>query len=138
MIIVSAIDNFFKKPHEKPSPEGDGILYHLRRDLEILYGDESNNNGDPSTHTMLAMIGMLAGIDYLSKTYSAAVPSRKRLVESVEELCTMSNDDAEALYQLRCALVHSVGLSTVSDCSYKKGTRFNFEITDNKPAPLIE
>ncbi len=88
-------------------------------------------------HTMLAMIGMLAGIDYLSKVYSSAGSSRKRFVETVENLCNMSNDNSEVIYQFRCALVHSVGLSTVSD-SYKKGTKFDFEVTDDKSAPLIQ
>ncbi|MEK6698213.1 MAG: hypothetical protein AABZ10_04125 [Nitrospirota bacterium] len=137
MIITGPIESFFKNPKAEPSPEGDGILYHLRRDLEKLYGDESDNNGDASMHTMLAIIGMLAGIDYLSKTYSSAEGSRKRFVETVENLCNMSNDDSEASYLFRCALVHSVGLSTVSN-RYRKGTKFNFEVTDDKPVPLIQ
>lgn len=137
MIITGPIESFFKNPKSEPSSEGNGILFHLRCDLEKLYGDESGNNGDPSMHTMLAMIGMLAGIDYLSKAYASAGGSRKRFVETVKNLCNMSNDDAEAIYQFRCALVHSVGLSTVSD-SYRKGTKFNFEVIDDKSVPLIQ
>ncbi len=103
MIIAGPIESFFKNPKAAPSAEGDGILYHLRRDLEEIYGDESDYKGEVH-HVMLAMIGMLAGIDYLSKEF-------------------------------RCALVHSVGLSIISD-SYRKGTKFNFNVTDDHSALL--
>jgi len=137
MITTGPIENFFKPPTLHPSTEGEGILFHLRRDLIRLYGNEDEYNGDPSHYAMLAMMGMLAAIDYLSKVYSSDEYSRNRFVETVEKLCNMNRDDSEAIYQLRCALVHSVSLSTISDCSYRKGTRFNFEITDNNSAPLI-
>lgn len=138
MIITGPIESFFKNPKSKPSSKGEGILFHLRRDLEKLYGAESEYNSDPSPHAMLAMMGMLAGIDYLSKVYSSCQGSRKKFVETVKELCNMSNDDSEAVYQFRCALVHSVGLSTVSNCGYRKGTRFYFKVTDGKSVPLIQ
>ena len=50
---------------------------------------------------------------------------------------TGNNHDAEALYQLRCALMHEIGLSTVSDSSYRRDTRFSFELADLSSQPLI-
>ena len=140
MISTGPIENFFKDPWLEPSPEGDGILFHLRRDLIHFYGAESESNA--SAHTILAVIGILAGLDYLSQVYSKhqrPKDSRNRFVESIRELCNVvSKDDAESLYQLRCALVHSVALSTVSTCRYRKGNRFIFDISDAESIPLIE
>jgi hypothetical protein len=140
MIFTSPIESFFKSPHEPLSDQGDGILFHLRRDLEQLYGREGDFIGDVSAHAMLAMMGVLAGIDYLSQVYSSENSSRKKFVELLENLCNMTNDDydSEAVYQLRCALVHHVSLSTISYCSYRNKTKFTFEVTDANPAPLIQ
>ncbi len=139
MIIEGPLESFFKNPKSEPSHQGDSIIYHLRRDLVKLYGDESDYNADPSHYAMLAMMGMLAGIDYLSKIYSSLEGSGDKFVETVESLCNTSNDDSEAIYQFRCALIHSVGLSTVSDRKrYKKGTKFNFEVSDDKSFPFIQ
>jgi hypothetical protein len=139
MIFAGPIENFFKDPWLEPSPEGDGILFHLRRDLIHLYGAESESNA--TAHTILAVIGILAGLDYLAQVYSEHQKpneSRNRFVESIQELCNVvSNDDAESLYQFRCALVHSVALSTVSTCSYRKDNRFIFDISDAESIPLI-
>lgn len=138
MIITGPIDSFFKNPSLPPSPEGDGVLFHLRRDLEKLYGEEGAYSTDPSPHAMLSMMGILAGIDYLSKVYSLHKSSRKRFVETMSDLCNITNNDSEAVYQAMCALVHSVALSTISTCNYKKGVKFNFEVTDDDRRPLIE
>lgn len=136
MIITGPIESFFKMPDKPPSDQGDGILFHLRRDLEQLYGREDDFTGDTSAH-MLAMMGVLAGIDYLSKVYSAQKCSRHRFIETIQGLCALDKDTAEALYQLRCALVHSISLSTVSNCSYRRGDIFIFTITDHVGTPLI-
>ena len=87
---------------------------------------------------MLSLMGVLAGIDYLSQVYSAARGSRKKFVETVRELCKITEEDSQAIYQLRCAIIHSIALSTISDCDYRKGVRFNFEITDDDTYSLIE
>lgn len=138
MITTGPIEGFFKPPTEHPSDQGEGILFHLRRDLEKLYGREDKVNGDPSSHAMLAMMGMLAGIDYLAKVYSSAGGSRGRFVETVRDLCNKDEDDSQAIYQLRCAIVHSVSLSTISDCGYRKETKFIFKVTDANSAPLLQ
>jgi hypothetical protein len=137
MIINGPIECFFKNPDSELSSEGDGILFHLRRDLVKLIGAEGQRLRDAPPHVMMSLMGTLAGIDYLSQVYSAEDGSRKRFVETVRELCNMSEEESEALYQLRCAIVHSVALSTISS-SYRKGVMFIFEITDSETCPLIE
>lgn len=132
MITSGPIETFFKAPTEPPCDQGDGILFHLRRDLEKLYGKEKDYTFDASEHVMLAMMGILAGIDYLSKVYASQNGSRKRFTDTLQ-LLGLHIEDAKAIYQLRCALVHSVSLSTVSDSH----VRFIFEITDNAGTSLI-
>ena len=137
MIFKGPVESFFKTPCQRPAAQGDGILFHLRRDLEKLYGHEDVFAGDTSAHAMLAMMGLLAGIDYLSRVYSSQNSSRQRFVDTLKCLRALDSDAAEALYQFRCALVHSISLSTVSDCSYRRGTRFTFAITDQDGTALI-
>jgi hypothetical protein len=136
MIITGPIESFFKPPKITPSDEGDCILFHLRRDLEKLYGNEDEFDSNSHPQIMLSIMGILAGIDYLSQVYSSAKRSRDRFVQTLKELCKISDEDSEAIYQLRCALMHSVSLSTISR-SFRKGTRFNFEITDNASFSLV-
>ena len=138
MIITGPIESFFQNPSSEPSPEGDGILFHLRRDLVMLYGAEHEHTRDASPHPILTLMGIFAGIDYLSKAYSDEQSSRKRFVETIRDLCKITEEDSQAIYQFRCALIHSVALSTISDCDHRRGTRFNFEITDDRSCPLIE
>jgi hypothetical protein len=88
-------------------------------------------------HLKIGLMGVLSGIDYLSQVYSAEKDSRPRFVETLRQLQGLSEKDSQAIYQLRCALVHSVALSTVSKCSFRKGTRFIFNITDDNAHPLI-
>jgi hypothetical protein len=138
MIITGPIESFFKNPGSKPSSEGDGILFSIRRDLVKLIGAEGQHSSDASPHAMLSLMGILAGIDYLSQVYSAEKSSRKRFVETVRDLCKITEEDSQAIYQLRCAIIHSIALSTISSCDYRKGNRFSFEITDDNACPLIE
>ena len=105
MIITGPIENFFKNPDSEPSSEGDGILFHLRRDLVKLLGAEDQHIRDASPHAMLSLMGILAGIDYLSQVYSAVRGSRKKFVETVRELCKITEEDSQAIYQLRCAVI---------------------------------
>ena len=137
MIIIGPIENFFKNPRSEPSSEGDGILFHLRRDLVKLLGAEGQHIRDSSPHAMLSLMGVLAGIDYLSQVHSAAGGSRERFAETIRKLCKITEEDSQAIYQLRCAIIHSVALSTISDCNHRRGVRFNFEITDDDASPLI-
>ncbi|GEM_PF-5055580 len=81
-------------------------------------------------------MGILNGIDYLSQVYSTKTAQHKRFIETLRDLLSMSADDSEALYQLRCAVVHQIGLSVLSE-SYRTGTRFTFELTDAPGKPVI-
>lgn len=138
MIIIGQIESFFKNPSLEPSQSGDCILFHLRRDLEKLYGAEHNYSDDTPPHAILSMMGMLSGIDYLSKAYSIKQGSRKKFVETVRELCKIKEESSQALYQFRCALMHSVAFSTISACEHRRGDRFIFEIADDISNPFIE
>jgi hypothetical protein len=132
------LENFFKSPDQEPDPKGDGILYNLRVDLEKLYGKEGEFEGDPSRHAMLAMTGILVGIDYISQCYFSKQQSGKHFVESLMGLGGIDWDNAEAIYQLRCALLHSFSLSTISDRKdFRKGTRFSFKVMNGPPSMLI-
>lgn len=138
MIFEGPIEIFFKSPTESPSAEGDCILYHLRSDLEKLYGKEGNLDINPYKNTMLSMMGILAGIDYLSQVYSTEKKSGNQFVQLGAELGGLNKDEAEALYQLRCAIMHSVSLTTISARSvYRKGSKYIFNITDDHPCKLI-
>ena len=136
MIATGPIEAFFKPPTDAPSQEGDCLLYHLRSDLESLYGTEASSSSVSPSHALLATTGILNGIDYLSQVYSTETKQRKRFTEALRDLLSLPADDAEALYQLRCAVVHQVGLSVLSE-SYRKGTRFTFELTDAPGEPVI-
>ena len=139
MEIQGPLENFFKSPEQAPDPKGDGILYNLRVDLEKLYGKESKFEGIPPSHSMLAMTGILIGIDYISQCYSSKKQSGEAFVDSVISLGGIDWDNAEAIYQLRCAILHSFSLSTISDRKYfHKGTRFHFTIIDDTPSTVIK
>lgn len=133
------LEIFFKSPDQKPDPKGDGMLYNLRADLEKLYGKESEFDGAPSAHAMLAMTGILIGIDYISQCYSSKKHSGNAFIESLIDLGAVDWDNAEAIYQLRCALLHSFSFSTKSDRdNFRKGTRFSFSVMGGPPSVLIK
>lgn len=136
MIFTGPIEAFFKPPTDAPSQNGDCLLYHLRSDLESLYGREAISSPVSPSHALLATMGILNGIDYLSQVYSTETRQRGRFVETLKDLLNLPADDSEALYQLRCAVVHQIGLSVLSE-SYRKKTRFTFELTDAPGQPVI-
>jgi len=139
MEIQGPLENFFKSPDQAPDPKGDGILYNLRVDLEKLYGKESEFEEAPSSHVMLAMTGILIGIDYISQCYFSKKQSGNAFVDSLIDLGGIEWDNAEAIYQLRCALLHSFSLSTISDRKgFRRGTRFSFKVIDGPPRMPIK
>lgn len=90
MIINGPIENFFKNPCSEPSPEGDCVLFHIRRDLVRLLGAEDQVYPEAPRHVMLSLMGILAGIDYLSQVYSDKTGLRDRFVETVRESCKIN------------------------------------------------
>ena len=86
MITTGPIEVFFKPPADTPSTEGDCLLYHLRADLESLYGREDIPWSVSPSHALLATTGILNGIDYLSQAYSAKTRQRERFTQTLREL----------------------------------------------------
>ena len=139
MKIQGPLETFFKSPDQASDSKGDGVLYSLRVDLEKLYGKESDLEGSTDSHSILAITGMLLGMDYISQCYSSKKHSGEAFVDSVINLGGVDWDNAEAMYQSKCALLHSFSLSTTSDRKYfHKGTRFNFKIVSDIPDTAIK
>ena len=113
MEIQGPLENFFKSPDQAPDPNGDGILYSIRADLEKLYGKESEIKENPSSHAMLALTGILIGIDYISQCYLGK-QSGTAFVESLMELGRIDWDNADAMYQMRCALLTALKIVTLT------------------------
>jgi hypothetical protein len=82
-------------------------------------------------------------MDYLGKCYSRENANQKeRFNTTTRDLCGLSEKHTEALYQLRCCLVHEVSISSVSEKNgffrkYPKGTRFNFKLQNEQPGGLV-
>jgi hypothetical protein len=133
------LEDFFRSPDQASDPKGEGVLYSLRVDLEKLYGKESDFEGIPDSNSVLAIIGMLIGIDYVSQCYSSKKQSGEAFVDSLINLGGIDWDNAEALYQLKCALLRALSLSTTSDRKYfHKGTRFNFRFISDIRSTIIK
>jgi hypothetical protein len=137
MLFSGPIENFFKRPSEPASSDGDCVLYHLRVDLEKLYGAEDRFDLDPSSHAILATMGLLSGLDYLAQAYRGRPSTGDRFVQLLTDLAATDMDSAEALYQLRCGLVHSVSLSAVSKRKYRGGVTYSFTLTDNRHSTVV-
>lgn len=98
---------FFTEPEVAPEAEGDvSVLYLLRRDIKQCIDNE--------TILFPATMAILAGIDLLGKFHSGKDTSPgvgERFKEFVKTYFQqLTPDNAEVLYQLRNALLHSFGL----------------------------
>jgi hypothetical protein len=116
-------DIFFKDPFEEPErPSTCGVLYLLRRDIIVCF--------DKKIAKWPATMAIFAGIDLLGKFYAGEDKSRvgPRFKAFVERYFDFSPDDAETIFQLRNALMHSFGL-------YSKGRHFS--LTDRETDFLI-
>ncbi len=130
MIFVSDIDNCFRAPRSTFPPSSTrAVLYVLRRDLEKLYGSEKRRYIKAHKAPMLAVLGMMAGIDLLSKFYSGKESNTTRtdFKNFLKNCGKLSEYESEALYQYRCALAHNYGLFTIN----KKGIPYGFSLDDN-------
>ena len=96
---------FFEDPVICRSPPGDfGILYLLRRDINRCMEYQILWPG---------AMGIVAGADLLGKFLAGSDAQRQvgdRFKNFVKKYFDLSAPDAEALYQLRNALLHSFGL----------------------------
>lgn len=105
---------FFRKP-SAGDPEGSrrSNLFVLRRDLCDILSSEGNLTTD-ITAPMLAAIGMLSGIDLMAWTNTwPEEPTRADFVAFLIKYGGMAESEAQALYQYRCAQVHSYGLFSI-------------------------
>ena len=89
MLFSGPIENFFKRPNEPALSDGDCVLYHLRVDLEKLYGAEDSFDLDPSSHAILATMGLLSGLDYLAQAYLGRPSTGDRFVQLLTDLAAM-------------------------------------------------
>jgi hypothetical protein len=111
-------DLFFEPPqqHNRPAPTDYGVLHLLRRDVCSCLGL------DPATGRRAIPIppalwpggmAILAGVDLLAKFYAgddAQGAVGRRFKAFVSKYFPVTADEAETIYQLRNALLHSFGL----------------------------
>lgn len=136
------IELFFGRPDRDPdlgNPEGYGTLHALRRDIrKCIKPRAMSRNGRDSRVLWLGAIGILVGIDLLGKFLEGNASAGDRAVErrfkgfvrryiSLHEATKGQKDrEAEALYRLRNALLHSYGLA----CASVSGeTSYSFTLT---------
>jgi hypothetical protein len=126
--IQDDIDLFFTNPSVEPKLPGVfSVLYLLRRDIK-----ECINAGRilwPAT------MAILAGVDLLGKFYAGedghGVGARFRSFVN-QYFQPISSEDAETVYQLRNALLHSFGLYSKSS-----GGEYYFTLILQEAGPLV-
>lgn len=133
MITINDIELCFWKPNQDlPPGTARGILYVLRRDLVNLYGPERDAPSSHHLSPMLATIGMMTGIDLMSKLSTNSQGDRDTFKTFVRTYGECVNDDhAEAIYKLRCAQVHAYCLI---DVDMKRKITYQFTLSDTASA----
>lgn len=134
MVPKKYLEAFFRSPREgDPSGTSRAVLFVLRRDLEKLYGPENGPDGDLLVSPILGAIGMMTGIDLLTKMTNGKtgkeLSGHKDFVGFLIKYGKQSPEYAEALYQYRCAQTHAYGFSSFS----RKGAKFTFGLDDRIP-----
>lgn len=141
MIRINDIELCFWDPtRDKPPDMARGVLYILRRDLVHLYGTEAEI---PSAHhrsPMLATIGILTGLELMSKLATNDLSGDRSVFKKFltdPRYGGLKEDEAEALYKLRCAQVHAYCLIDVDE---KRKVTFQFVLLDTLSAadPLLQ
>jgi hypothetical protein len=116
----------FFEDHETypPPPREYSVLYFLRRDIRTCM----RTNPDTYPALFVAAMVIFAGIDLLGKFLAGddsfeRGKSRERFENFFKEYFqTVSQDDAEIIYQLRNALMHSFGLYSRADKATNTGS----------------
>lgn len=133
---MDSIEKFFLPPCSPSHLPGElresgerPTLYLLRRDLENLYLRENEvNAGELRKHRApyLASIGILTGVDLMSKFYSNSVnQNQKWFIEFLVVIGEMPASDAEFLWEFRNALHHSYSLALKSSKNIVFTTEIN-------------
>lgn len=137
MIFTGEIELCFWDPKRDLPPGKDrGVLYLLRRDLTELYGREDDAPSQTHKAPMLASIGMMTGLDLMSKLATNDLSGGRNIFKRfVENYGRLSPADAEVIYKLRCAQTHAYCLI---DLDEKAKTEYCFVLIDDHPEhPLI-
>ena len=91
------------------------VLHLIRRDLQQLYSNETENppQEDKYRAPFLACIGIMSGIDLLSKFYDhrKSTGNRERFCNFLKQMGMLSEHDASLMWALRNALTHSYSLA---------------------------
>ena len=88
------------------------VLVFLRHDLKSLYGPEDSFGGQLSM-PLLAALGMLSGIELLSKYWCGKTRvGQADVIAFLTRVAGLSQSDAETLIQLRNSLAHGYALGT--------------------------
>ena len=126
---------FFLSPRIEVAPPGwFGVLYLLRRDIDLCMGIDPNT-GQPVRYRAAAKwpgaMAILAGIDLLAKFFygcdeTSKSSERFRLfLDHFFEAVSPNPEHREAVYQLRNALLHSFGLYS----RVRNGKEYRFFLT---------
>lgn len=138
MIHTSEIELCFWDPTRGLPPGKErGVLYLLRRDLTELYGDAAQIPSQTHKSPMLASIGMMTGLDLMSKLATNELnEGRAGFKRFLEHYGKLSSQDAETFYKLRCAQTHAYCLIDIDE---KRNYEAWFTLIDDRPdSPLIE
>lgn len=138
MIFTDEIELCFWDPKRGLPPGKErGVLYLLRRDLTELYGDEAEIPSATHKSPMLASIGMMTGLDLMSKLVTNELNGGRAGFKSfLERYGPMPSQDAEAFYKLRCAQTHAYCLIDIDE---KRNREDWFTLIDDRPnEPLIK
>lgn len=137
MILTGDIEFCFWDPaRELPPGKERGVLYLLRRDLAELYGAEAIIPSPNHKAPMLASIGIMTGLDLMSKLATNELSGgRAGFKNFVETYGGLSSADAETIYRLRCAQTHAYCLI---DFDERANTEYCFKLDDGHPdEPMI-
>jgi hypothetical protein len=130
-------DQFFLSPRTQPTPPSDfGVLYLLRRDIDLCMGVNPNTGQPISCQAEWpATMGILAGVDLLAKFSDGSDTLRKvgeRFRKFLGRFFAMNPIDQKVIYQLRNSLLHSFGLYSESN-----GKVYRFFLTGHGTGVLV-
>ena len=135
------LDIFFLSPRTDPkSLERMGVLYLLRRDIDLCMGFDPNTGNEKGDIGCRALwpgaMAIMAGVDLLAKFFAGSdegsVGTRFR---AFLNCCSdVAAEDSKVVYQLRNSLLHSFGLYSEDK---KTGKVYRFFLTETGSNPLV-
>lgn len=135
MMFDPKADIFFESPKINRAPPANyGVLHLLRRDIYLCLGWDPVTQSNTSHPTLWpGGMAILAGIDLVAKFLKgndASGQVRQRFRDYITKYFQpISQSDAETIYQLRNALLHSFGLF-----SQTKTKTYRFVLSANNSA----